>query len=437
MSRRGGHTASSFRGRGGGVSSVGANSSHQATRPATNASISNGNSNTQRLASSGGGGGGAQSNQYNRDGTVNFSSALNIGAAPRIQLPSDPSRRIIDYSSSDDKCPQCKTDRYLNPKLKLLVSPCYHKLCESCLDRIFSLGPAPCPECGVTCRKNQFGIQTFQDLQVEREVDVRRRVGRWFNKREEDFENLSRYNDYLEEVESITFNLINGVDKEETELRISNYLNSNKASIQNNVRSQEVETEVQREKELADKAFRSERAQRRRERQDRDRLEKEADERQVVEALAGRTGVDVQSVMKQQEENEKRREARREKEERQDELEEAQRGIIASGTGKSKVGSKGEDSRPAYHVEMLWDFEGPLATLDDSRFLFNLRSAPASLGGSVSNGASISYDDPWITAELPREEVTRLRAGGYNWSLAWQREIQIAVEGLGIAPAIN
>lgn len=90
----------------------------------------------------------------------------------------DKSGRITEYTSPEDQCPQCKTDRFLNPRLKLLVSPCYHKLCTSCIDRIWALGPAPCPECGNVCRKSQFGSQTFQDLKVEREVDVRKRIQR-------------------------------------------------------------------------------------------------------------------------------------------------------------------------------------------------------------------------------------------------------------------
>lgn len=155
MSKRGAYSSSSVRGGRGASTSV---NGTNIARAASNIS------NTQRFSSTGG----TLSSSHQRDGGLNTSYISKISAAPRVQLPSDPSRRIIDYSSSDDKCPQCKTDRYLNPKLRLLVSPCYHKLCESCLDRIFSLGPAPCPECGQTCRKNQFGIQTFQDLQVEK-----------------------------------------------------------------------------------------------------------------------------------------------------------------------------------------------------------------------------------------------------------------------------
>jgi len=63
--------------------------------------------------------------------------------------------------------------------MKFLVNPeCYHKMCESCVDRIFSHGPAPCPIAGCkrTLRKAKFRTQTFEDLKVEREVDIRRRV---------------------------------------------------------------------------------------------------------------------------------------------------------------------------------------------------------------------------------------------------------------------
>ena len=76
-------------------------------------------------------------------------------------------------------CPVCKSSRYLNPRMRFLVNPeCYHKMCESCVDRIFSQGPAPCPVagCGRTLRKARFRKQTFGDIKVEREVDIRRRV---------------------------------------------------------------------------------------------------------------------------------------------------------------------------------------------------------------------------------------------------------------------
>lgn len=83
--------------------------------------------------------------------------------------------------ASSDICPVCKSSRYLNPNMKFKVNPeCYHKMCESCVDRIFSHGPAPCPiaGCARTLRKMKFREQTFEDLKIEREVDIRKRVMR-------------------------------------------------------------------------------------------------------------------------------------------------------------------------------------------------------------------------------------------------------------------
>jgi hypothetical protein len=47
---------------------------------------------------------------------------------------------------------------------------------------------------------------------VEKEFDIRKRVLRDFNKKEGDFSTLPEYNDYLEEVETITYNSTNNVD---------------------------------------------------------------------------------------------------------------------------------------------------------------------------------------------------------------------------------
>ena len=66
------------------------------------------------------------------------------------------------------------------------------------------MGPAPCPICQRTLRKNKFRQQTFEDTLVEREVDLRKRIARTFNKAEEDFPTLKDYNDYLEEVENLS-----------------------------------------------------------------------------------------------------------------------------------------------------------------------------------------------------------------------------------------
>ena len=149
-----------------------------------------------------------------------------------------------------DICPVCKSSRYLNPNMRFLVNPeCYHKMCESCVDRLFSTGPGPCPVagCGRTLRKARFRKQTFESLQVEREVDIRRRVAAIFNKRQEEFQDLLSYNNYLEDVEALTFNLINKVDVETTEAKLKAYAAQNAPVISKNAaleRQESVDTEA-------------------------------------------------------------------------------------------------------------------------------------------------------------------------------------------------
>nr|XP_048324726.1 uncharacterized protein LOC125418142 isoform X1 [Ziziphus jujuba var. spinosa] len=52
-----------------------------------------------------------------------------------------------------------------------------------------------------------------------------------FNKREDDFPSLREYNDYLEEVEDMTFNLIEGIDVPAIEAKIAKYQEENAEQI--------------------------------------------------------------------------------------------------------------------------------------------------------------------------------------------------------------
>ncbi|KAI4105027.1 MAG: hypothetical protein LQ339_003644 [Xanthoria mediterranea] len=146
----------------------------------------------------------------------------------------------------EDICPVCKSTRYLNPEMRFLVNPeCYHKMCESCVDRIFSQGPAACPiaGCARTLRKQRFRQQTFEDLKIEREVDIRRRVATAFNCQESDFETLLAYNNYLEDMEVATFNLLQGIDVDATERKLAAFAAQNASSISaNNAKATETRT---------------------------------------------------------------------------------------------------------------------------------------------------------------------------------------------------
>ncbi|KAL2335368.1 hypothetical protein Fmac_016581 [Flemingia macrophylla] len=64
-----------------------------------------------------------------------------------------------------------------------------------------------------------------------KEIAIRRRIASIFNKREDDFPSLKEYNDYLEEVEDMTFNLIEGIDVSAIEERIAKYQEENSEQI--------------------------------------------------------------------------------------------------------------------------------------------------------------------------------------------------------------
>ncbi|XP_026436982.1 uncharacterized protein LOC113334972 [Papaver somniferum] len=64
-----------------------------------------------------------------------------------------------------------------------------------------------------------------------KEMAIRRRILNIYNKREEDFSSLREYNDYLEEVEDMTTNLINGIDVAAIEAKIAQYKKDNAEQI--------------------------------------------------------------------------------------------------------------------------------------------------------------------------------------------------------------
>ncbi|CUM68265.1 uncharacterized protein PRCAT00005987001 [Priceomyces carsonii] len=164
---------------------------------------------------------------------------------------------IKEDERAKEMCPICKTDKYLSPNMTFLINPeCYHKICESCVDRIFSLGPAPCPypKCGKILRKNKFKKQVFDDLKIEKEIDIRKRISAIYNKTEEDFKDLKDYNEYLEGVEELVFNLNNDIDVEQTEVKVEKYENDNKIEIiERNLRESQKNADLNQYKEALER----------------------------------------------------------------------------------------------------------------------------------------------------------------------------------------
>ncbi|XP_060780550.1 CDK-activating kinase assembly factor MAT1 isoform X1 [Neoarius graeffei] len=134
----------------------------------------------------------------------------------------------------DQSCPRCKTTKYRNPSLKLMVNVCGHTLCENCVEMLFVRGSGNCVQCDTPLRKSNYRLQLFEDPAVDKEVEIRKKVLKVYNKRDVDFASLREYNDYLEQVEEIVFNLTNNLDVENTKQMMEQYQRDNKDIIHRN-----------------------------------------------------------------------------------------------------------------------------------------------------------------------------------------------------------
>ena len=209
----------------------------------------------------------------------------------------------ITHTHLIDICPVCKSSRYLNANMRFLINPaCYHRMCSSCVDRIFSHGPANCPIAGCkrTLRKPGFRPQKFEDLTVEREVDIRRRMAAIFNRREEEFENLRDYNDYLQEAEDLTYNSLHGIDEENTTKKIQAYEAAHAEGIKENAALASQETYIRKARQAEEKEFLKLRREAARREQEDERREREEGRRGVIDMLATGQG-DATKIARQAE----------------------------------------------------------------------------------------------------------------------------------------
>ncbi|TMW67410.1 hypothetical protein Poli38472_011030 [Pythium oligandrum] len=103
----------------------------------------------------------------------------------------------------------------LNTKMKMLISKCGHRFCDGCIRREFQhQREIPCPACQKPVKKSQLQDKTIEELNCAKETSVRRKVIKDYNKTEDDFSTLDEYNDYLETVENLIFDLVYGDEEE-------------------------------------------------------------------------------------------------------------------------------------------------------------------------------------------------------------------------------
>lgn len=317
--------------------------------------------------------------------------------------------------------------------MRFLINPeCYHKMCESCVDRIFSSGPASCPVAGChkTLRKNRFRKQTFEDIGVEREVDIRRRVMQILNRREEEFTTKRAYDDFLEQREEIISNITLGIDVAKTEEALRKYAAENTVSIRANQALEAQEANSIREQQtLEQEQARLRRLAARQEYEDEQReLLRERED--VLARLAAGRPRDAEAIAKEGQRNVllKKSSARRSEEERirlkqaalRNSEAAAKRGVSAAAvaaaadpaaaTGGSSL-IKGLKQVKMPEPEKPYDPFGGL--VPDKRDYYTMRDFYPS-----------SYLDPI------RQDV-RMQAGGYDLKEYYSRTLLEAFAGLG------
>ncbi|KAL5333011.1 CDK-activating kinase assembly factor MAT1-domain-containing protein [Aspergillus crustosus] len=335
-----------------------------------------------------------------------------------------PSREALVHRGDEDEvCPVCKSSRYLNPDMKFLINPeCYHKMCESCVDRIFSGGPANCPVAGChkTLRKNKFRKQTFEDINVEREVDVRRRVMEILNRREEEFDSKLDWDNFLEQREEIIFNLVNRIDVGKTEADLQSYATENMRSIRANQALQARETSSFQERQTQEQELARLRRQAAKEEYENERKELLAGREDVLARLASGRPADAAAIAREgQKVLLKKSSARRSEEERIRMKQAALRGSDGKksglpGTITEEVGTgliKGLKKIKTPEPEKPYDPFGGM--VPNKRDYYTLRDHYPS-----------SYLDP------VRQDA-RMLAGGYDLQEYYSRTMLEAFAGLG------
>ena len=89
--------------------------------------------------------------------------------------------------------------------------------------------------------KKDFSLKSQIEQVYETDKKIRSRIMKIYNKQRDDFDTEDEFNLYLEEVEDIIFNLVEGIDIQATEAKINEYKRSNKRNIAVNMTKREEE----------------------------------------------------------------------------------------------------------------------------------------------------------------------------------------------------
>lgn len=244
---------------------------------------------------------------------------------------------------------------------------------------------------------------------------IRKRISKYFNKRPEDFATLEAYNNYLEEVEDITFNLINGVDVAETEAKIKQFQIENQDLIAQNAVYEARQAELNKRQEDAVKKEREERKAELLRLDEEARKEEEEIKRATIRSLETSDISAKKLVARQRAVAQKKASAR------------ALASELATKTTVSmpSLGGLIDPSAVDNTLANKPDIDAELAQWDDYSTMFDLKTLDANLRPGYVDDDSMR----WVMADQALALV-----GGFEIETVWERQLRSAMMGLFVPP---
>ena len=136
------------------------------------------------------------------------------------------------------ECPHCHRNKELEPDLQFLFSECCgYALCESCTSQIFNKNTSlRCPNCNETVNKKKYSKNRLSTQQFQNEASRRTHIHQACNLREDDFDTKQEWNDYLEFVEDLVYDLSHGTAQERkaAEERFKKWRHKNQEKVEKN-----------------------------------------------------------------------------------------------------------------------------------------------------------------------------------------------------------
>lgn len=151
---------------------------------------------------------------------------------------------LLARPRDDNECGQCKAAA---KDVQILTAKCGHqRICAECLPHYIQVesrgsGLVDCPTCRQKLEEEDFSAKTPEDLDMERKIQVRRQVKQVYNKFESEFADARGYNDYLEKVEDLIWNLTYNNDVLRTKEEMDAYTQENREAIARNRRKRDEE----------------------------------------------------------------------------------------------------------------------------------------------------------------------------------------------------